>query len=174
MPLYFSQITQGFYDTDFVIYPSLPSDIVEVTSSLRTSLLTAQQQGFTLQIVSGVATAVVLPTPALSVVQQAVEMLNKGLTIISSSTSELNAVYPTDSKSISKYTAVQLSITATGNFPNGTTLGAILDMSKNWHSVNISQYTAIVSAVSAFVSSIDLVIDGYPGATLPNSNVNIA
>jgi hypothetical protein len=39
MPLFFSPITKGFYDTDLITYPSLPDSLIELSRNERDHLI---------------------------------------------------------------------------------------------------------------------------------------
>jgi hypothetical protein len=70
MTIYFSQLASGFFDTSMITYPSLPTDVVEVSASLMVSLKTTLDQGnYQLQIQDGTVVAITI-TPTLAPVTE--------------------------------------------------------------------------------------------------------
>jgi len=130
------------------------------------------QQGWT--YVAGVFAAPVVAAPVLTPAQQAQAALAAGLTISSPTIPLAGVAFPTDLGAQAKYNSVQTNINTHATFPGGAVSGPIKDSTGAWHTVTTAQYTAIVTAISAFVSACDLVVDGYPGATVPASSVTIA
>lgn len=164
-------------DTALAKY-TIPPDAVVITALQRDELHAAITQGRPVSIVAGVPViGTAPPPPAPTAAQQAADALATGLTI-TSSTIPLSAVtFPTDINSRGKYNSVQTHINTNGTFPGGATSGPIKDASGSvdpFHIVTTAQYTAIATAICAFVSACDLVIDGYSGATVPSTSVTIA
>ena len=118
------------------------------------------------------------PTVTLTLAQQAEALLATGLTLVSASipfpaatTTTPGVTFPTDTSSIIKYDSIQTRLTTSGVFPGGSTTFKIKDTLGNWYTVTAQEYTKIVSAISDFVAACYLVIDGYVGATLPQTTV---
>ena len=111
------------------------------------------------------------PTPSLA--QQALALMSAGLTITSTGTPSISAVYPVTPAAQVKYASLQSVVAATGAFPGGATTQPILDAAGNFHSVTPAQFTEIALAVAAFATPLQLILDGHTGTALPSASVTI-
>jgi hypothetical protein len=114
--------------------------------------------------------------PTLTLVQQAALALSVGLTISLSGTLTLApTLFPTDPVATGKIADVITTVTATGAFPGGATSYPMKDAANAWHVFTVSQYKSVAAAISGYVSTLVLIIDGYPQAptTLPANSVTL-
>lgn len=111
--------------------------------------------------------------PVLTLAEQAVARLAEGLSIASTGTPALSAVYPADAAAQQKLLSIQTVLAGTGSFPGGAATWPLKDRSGAWHVVNVAQFTAIATAIAAFVAPIDLILDGRAGVALPAASASI-
>ena len=172
------QVT-GWYDNNSGRFSNLPpvantmpSGFVEVDGpTWQQHLADLMLSNWT--VVDNVATHAVVPF-ALTFSQQAQGLIQAGLTVTSTSTPSLNAVYPCTEKTQSKMAAIEVRLAANLGFPNGAQTQPWKDSAGNWHELTVSQFVALAQSVSNFVAACDLIIDGNPDATtLPTAAVTI-
>jgi len=123
---------------------------------------------------NGGAAPAAMPTPVLTLAQQALIAEQNGLTISLSGSMTLAAtLFPTDDATQSNITAVITTINALGTFPGGADTYPMKDASGTWHTFTVPQYKAVAGAIAAYVSALDLIAAGNPlGATaLPSNSV---
>lgn len=102
--------------------------------------------------------------------------LAAGLTVTTSGSIALDAVvFPVDPSTQIKLAAIITTISATGGFPGGLTAYPMKDAAGAWHSFTIGQYTAVASAIAAYASGLELIIDGNPlnAVVLPTPHVSL-
>jgi hypothetical protein len=137
-----------------------------------TGVTPAPQIGWTATQADGVWTFAPPAPPTLTLAQQAIKALGGGVTIsLTGSMTLAPTVFPTDAASLNKLTQVTLVITATGGLPGGAAAMPVRDASGNWREFTPDIYKAVAVAISAWAATLQLIIDGYPGAptALPSS-----
>lgn len=125
--------------------------------------------------VNGALVPPVPPAPTLA--QQGGAAIAGGLSIALSGTITLAAtLFPTDPATQQKVGAVVTTLTATGAFPGGAATYPMRDSSGTWHSFDAAQYKAVAGAIAAYVATLTLIADGWPGApsVLPSASVALA
>ena len=84
-------------------------------------------------------------------------------------------LFPTDPATTAKIIAVVTTINTDGTFPGGTTTFPMKDSAGTWHTFTSSQYKIVASALAAYVSALNLIIDGNPldATSLPANAVTL-
>jgi hypothetical protein len=164
----------GWYDTDYFDYDSLPDNLLQITDIQWQTRLTnawwaveADQQ----TLVESSA-----PITTYSIIQQAVIAIGSGLYItLSGNLAMSSTLFPTDTDTQNKLTAVVTTVTAVGAFPGGLYYYPMKDSGGAWHSFTVSQYLAVAGAISAYVSALYLIADGNPfnSTSLPGNSVSL-
>lgn len=161
-------VLTGFFD-DAV--NTIPAGAVELTADQYAQWLAGQS---TLIWKDGALDAAPAVTATQTDAEKAAALIAGGLAITSTSTPALDATYPTDAATQAKAGALEVRIAAGLGFPGGGSTMPWKDAAGGWHELTQAQFTSLASAISAFVAACDLVIDGFPGATLPDAAATIS
>ena len=111
-------------------------------------------------------------TPALSNAQKAAALQAGGLTITSTGTPALNAVYAMDQTTIALITSEELYIVANGTFSNGTGTLTWLYAQPPVTFPNVTSFKTVASTIAQTITAL---VDYGAGATntAPNMSVTI-
>lgn len=110
------------------------------------------------------APAPVSTAPTLTPAQQAAALIQScTITLTSTSTAALNAVYPCDPTTTAKIAAMA-SMAASGVLPSGQTGYPMRDAAGVWHTMTAAQYQASAAVIASYVAAVQLIADGGPGA----------
>jgi hypothetical protein len=135
--------------------------------------------GETYAVVAGAVVPHTPIAPPLTLAQQAAQAMTAGLTIaLTGSLTLAPTLFPIDAMTIQKIGSVISGLNTTnGIFLNGTSTELMKDASNppKWHTFNAAQYTAVATAIGAYVRQLDLIIDGNPlnVTALPSNSVTL-
>lgn len=160
-------------DTAAFSYAAAPSG----TATLDVTPAQWAEQAGAYYVSKGALVAGTIAPPAPTLAQQAATAMNAGFTITLSGTITLAAtLFPCDTATQAKLGAVVTTVIATQKFPGGATSYPMRDSSGAWHTFTEAQYTAVAGAISAYVSALDLIIDGNPlsATALPSASAALS
>lgn len=173
MAIYYSPGSGGFYDS--AINPAIPADAVPVTLSAYQALMAAQAAGQVIVPGSGGAPVATAPAPVtLTLAQQAQVQLAQGFAVTCTSTPALSGTYSVaDINSRINVISQMVSIATTGNFSNGSTTIAWIDMSGTPHTFGVAQFRELAIAIGAYFTTMEMIILTDSG-TIPPATATIA
>lgn len=103
------------------------------------------------------------PEPLPTLAQTAATALYSGISLSLSGSMDLSAtLFPCDPDTTSKTAKVILTLVGTQKFPGGATTFPMKDSSGTWHTFTAAQYIAVEAAISSYVATLNLIIDGNP------------
>ena len=167
----------GWYDTDAINYSNLPPliNLLELNQEDWDNRL-KDPSGWAVD--GGVLVPYTPPQPDFNLEQQAANAISTGgLSIAMNGSINFDfTLFPTDSTTQAKLTAVITTINSTGAFPGNVSTYPMKDSFGSWHSFTIPQYMAVAGAIANYVSNLYLIIDGNPfGVTqLPSNSITLS
>lgn len=176
MTTYYSQSTNGFYDS--AIYTSesekLPSDAVEISQDTYLTLMASQSAG---QKIQGDANGnpVAVNPPAPTPAQQAVSALNGAITLTSTGIPALNGVYPIGADVQSQINNLVTYIIVNNAFPAGLASWPWPDAPGTMHMFpTVASFKNFATAVANYVAVLNLYANSNGAiGTLLSSNITI-
>lgn len=141
----------GWYDTDALDYPNLPNeaDLLVTTSDQWTARMTGRWA-----VSDGALVAYTLPTSPVTVDQMLAEKIAAGITITSTSTPALNAIYALGNVSTGQIFQIATWANGFGTFPSGQAEQPYPDATGAMHTFTVPQFIEFAKAVAPLVSNL--------------------
>ena len=150
----------GWYDTGAVTYLNLPAsaNLLVVTQAQWT----AQLAGGLWAVASGALVAYTPPVTLPTLLQQASNALNAGLTIASTSSQASNGTYDVSAISQAHLQSELIALLISGNtaFADGTSTVIWPDVTGTNHTFSTTEFAAFAKAAGAYVAALYKVLNG--------------
>lgn len=163
----------GWYDTEFVNYPTLPIDeSLLIVSDAQWDDRMTDPSGWAVD--SGTLVAYVPPPPPPPTLeQQAATMLAGPVPVKSTGTPSLNGSYKVDIATQTQITAIASGINAGLGLPSGTSTFNWPDSTGTAHQWNETQFLQFAQSLMLFLYTCSQVAGGH-SSSLPASTITIA